>query len=53
MKVIKIATIPTTNRAACQRQVGILDHAVRIEILLNAEPVTGRAGAPAGLLNEN
>ncbi len=45
LKVVKIATIPTTNRAACQRQVGILDHAVRIEILLNAEAVTGRAGA--------
>ena len=44
LKIIEVAAIPATDRTTCQRQFRILDHAVRIEILLYAEAVTGRAG---------
>ena len=44
LEVIEVAAIPASDRTASQRQFRILDHAVRIEILLHAKAVTGRAG---------
>lgn len=52
LEVVKITLIPAANSATRQRQFRVLDHAVRVEILLNARP--SQVGhAPAGLLNEN
>ncbi len=44
LEVIEVAAIPASDRTASQRQFRILDHAVRIEILLHAKAVTGWAG---------
>ena len=45
LEVVKIAPIPAANRSARQRQLRVLNHALRIEILLDAEAVAGRASA--------
>ncbi|CCJ90065.1 hypothetical protein BN132_1993 [Cronobacter turicensis 564] len=45
LEIVKIATIPAANGAARKRQLAVLHHAIRIEILLHAKAVTGRAGA--------
>ena len=45
LEVVKITLIPAANSATRQRQFRVLDHAVRVEILLNAQAVTGWARA--------
>ena len=45
LKVVKIAPIPAANRPASQRQLWVLNDAFRIEILLDAETIAGRASA--------
>lgn len=45
LEVIEVTAIPAANRAASQRKLRVLDHAIGIEILLYAEAVTGRAGS--------
>ncbi len=45
LEVVEVTPIPAADGAARQRQLGILHHAIGIEILLHAEAVAGRAGA--------
>ena len=45
LEVIEVTFVPAANGATRQRQLRILDHAVRVEILLDAQTVTRRAGA--------
>ena len=45
LEVVEVTLIPAANRTARERQLGVLDHAIRIEILLHAQTVTGRARA--------
>ncbi len=45
LEIIEVAAIPAADRAAGQRQLAVLHHAVGIEILLYAQSVAGRAGA--------
>lgn len=45
LEVIEVTLVPAANGATRERQLRILDHAVRVEILLNAQAVTGRARA--------
>ncbi|CVG16775.1 Uncharacterised protein [Serratia marcescens] len=45
LEVIEVAAIPAADRAAGQRQLGVLHHAIRIEELLHAQAVAGWAGA--------
>ena len=41
LEIIEVTAIPTTNSTTGQRQFRVLNHPVRIEILLYAETVTG------------
>ena len=41
LEIIEVTAIPTTNSTTGQRQFRVLNHPVRIEILLHAETVTG------------
>ena len=45
LEVVEVTAIPAANGAARQRQLRILDNPVGIEVLLNAQTITGRAGA--------
>ena len=43
--VVGIPPVPAAHRAVRKRELGVGDHAVRVEELFHAEPVTARAGA--------
>ncbi len=43
--VVGIAPVPAAHRAVRERELGVRDHAVRVEELLHAEAVAARAGA--------
>ena len=41
LEIVKVTAIPAADRTARQRQLRVLQHAIGIEILLHAQPVTG------------
>ena len=45
LEVVEVTLVPAANGATRQRQFRVLDHAIRIEILLHAQAVTRRARA--------
>ena len=45
LEVVEVTLVPAANGPACQRQLRVLNHTVRVEILLDAQAVTRRARA--------